>query len=388
MKKMLFAPVRAGILLSTALLLWSFSPKDTFFERIFDSIKTKLQLQLQSVVHSSNQKIDNTIAFNFSPGVTCTNLAADAIGGTVWEDINFDGDISTETTVYGVSNIEITIFNSLNEKIGTMTTDTDGNYLFSNLLDLQYRLEFTIPVGMQSYTKGSVAGENSQTTVQFVEAGNCANLGVGNPGQYCDTNPYLITPCFLSGEPSGNGSAAIGDVLVSYPSAAGATKTDVNMLAINREMGSTWGIAYAKSSQDIYAAAMMKRHAGFGPLGIGGIYRVNHADPANAVVEEWLDLAAEGIDVGSNPRTYDLPASSDISSHDPAAFDAVGKIGLGDIDISEDEKTLYVLNLNNNGAIIAIDIKSKTVIQNIPIENPTIGCGSPEDVRGVILFCA
>ncbi len=371
MKKMFFAPVRTGIAMSVAILLLAFTQSDSFFERMYSSLRHHL--------HQQATQTHIATAMSFDPGATCTGLAADAIGGNVWEDFNYDGDKSTEANVYGVTGIQVTLYNAANQQIATQVTDSDGNYLFSNLLETNYRVEFVIPDGMKAYTKSTVNGVNSHTTVQFVAAGNCADLGVANPGQYCDNNPYLITPCFISGEPSLGGSASIGDVLVSYPHAGGATKADVNMLALNRDMGSTWGIAYAKTSQDIFAAAMMKRHAGFGPLGIGGIYKVNHADPANPVLENWLDLAAEGVNIGSNPRTYQLPAGSADSSTDPAGFDAVGKIGLGDLDISEDEKTLYVINLNGNGSLVEIDIATKTVTKTTPIANP--GATNPSDVR-------
>ena len=379
MKKIFFAPVRAVIFLSIAVLLLSFTSKDTFFEKVFSSLKHQLHLQLQPFVDSNHPTFTSHTNLSFSPGATCTNLATDAIGGIVWEDIHFDGDTSTEQTVYGVAGIQVTIFNALNEAVQTTTTDTDGNYLFAGLSDNQYRVEFTIPDNMQGYTKASVKGANSHTSVQFVTTGNCANLGVGNPSQYCDNNPDLITPCYISGEPTIGSRSGSGDVLVSYPYAAGATKGDVKHLAFNEEMGTTWGIAYARTSQDVYAASMLKRHAGFGPLGIGGIYKVNHANPTEVIA--WMDLAAEGVNIGTNPRMEVLPDAPDSSSHDPFAFDAVGKIGLGDMDISADEKTLYVLNLNNNGSLIAIDIASKTVTKNIPIENPAQGCGSTEDVR-------
>lgn len=378
MKKTFFAPVRAGILLSAIILLCSFVSKESFFDKVYASLKGKIGLQLQSYGNSTLEIVP-TSNLSFNPGATCSGLAANAIGGLVWEDIRFDGDTSTEQTVYGVAGIHVTIFNHLNELVQTTTTDVDGNYLFSNLIGNQYRVEFTIPTNMQSYTKPTVKGINSHTSIQFVTVGNCANLGVSNPSRYCDDNPLLITPCFISGNPLAGGSAGEGDVLVSYPYADGATKSDVNLLALNKEIGSTWGVAYAKTSKDIYAAALVKRHTGFGPLGIGGIYRINDTDPSNPVIEEWLDLAKEGIDVGENPRMVNLPNDPITSSSDPEAFDAVGKIGLGDLDISEDEKSLYVLNLNNNGALVTIDIASKKVVQNIPIANP--GCGTPEDVR-------
>ena len=379
MKKNVFAPVRTVILMSVATLLLAFSQKDNFFERAFSSLKSNLHQQIKTDAYSSKYHQSTAKAMSFEPGATCIGLAANAIGGNVWEDFNFDGSKSSETTIYGVAGIEVTIFDAANTAVGTQLTDADGNYLFSNLTETIYRVEFIIPDGMRTFTKGTLAGVDSRTTVQFVAPGNCADLGVANPAQFCDDNPLLITPCYISGEASLGGNSAIGDVLISYPFEGGATKADINQLALNRVIGSTWGIAYARTTEDVYASALLKRHASFGPLGIGGIYRVNHSDPNNPIIENWLDLAATGVNVGVNPRDYDLPADSQTSSNDPAAFDAVGKLGLGDIDISEDEKTLYAINLNNNGSLIAIDIASKTVTQNVAIPNP--GCGTSGDVR-------
>ncbi|MFK7980659.1 MAG: SdrD B-like domain-containing protein, partial [Saprospiraceae bacterium] len=379
MKKTSFAIVRTGILMILTILLLSSKSQISFFEQTFSYFKEEFYLKNQAFLTSSNGS--NTTFKRVSNASNCTNLATDAIGGLVWEDFNFDGDISTESREFGVANIEVIIYNTANKVVASTTTDGNGQYLFPNLSDAAYRVEFNIPKELKNYTKATIAGTTSQTTVQFVTPGNCANLGLGNPSRYCDATPHLITPCYISGEPTSGGTAGNGEVLVSYPYAAGASKSDVNILSVNREIGSTWGIAYARTSQNVYAAAMLKRHAGFGPMGIGGIYRVNHADPSNPIIEEWMDLAAEGVNIGSNPRNYLLPARPDTSSHDPEAFDAIGKIGLGDMDISEDEKTLYVLNLNNNGSIVAIDIESKTVSNTIPIPNPTMGCGVPEDLR-------
>ncbi|MEM1118950.1 MAG: SdrD B-like domain-containing protein [Bacteroidota bacterium] len=365
MKKLFFASVRTGMVLSIAILLLATTQKASFFERMFSKFHHQVY-QSHSAILSS-------------PGATCNSLASDAIGGNVWEDFNYDGDRSTESTIYGVAGIEVSLFNTKNEKVATELTDVHGNYLFENLTATDYRLEFIIPNDKKAFTKGTFLGTDSKTSVQLVSAGTCANFGVANPAQYCDSNPYLITPCFVSGEPSLGGSAAKGDVLVSYPHAAGGTKADVNMLALNEDIGTTWGIAYAKTNQDIFAAAMFKRHAGFGALGISGIYRINHTDPSNPVIEQWMDLALEGVNVGSNPRNYQLPASSTGSSTDSVAFDAVGKIGLGDLDISEDEKTLYAINLNNNGSLVEIDIATKTVTKTTPIANPSTG--NPSDVR-------
>ncbi|MCY7357235.1 MAG: hypothetical protein LH609_07140, partial [Rudanella sp.] len=50
------------------------------------------------------------------------------------------------------------------------------------------------------------------------------------------------------------------------------------------------------------------------------------------------------LNAGSDPHTS-LPASVSASNRDAGAFDAVGKTGLGDIEISDDGRMLYVVNL-------------------------------------------
>ncbi len=60
-------------------------------------------------------------------------------------------------------------------------------------------------------------------------------------------------------------------------------------------------------------------------------------------------------------------------------FLKLGKIGIGDVDLSEDGSTLYVMNLNNNGSLVIIDVTSKTLVKEVKIANP--GCGSDSDVR-------
>lgn len=58
----------------------------------------------------------------------------------------------------------------------------------------------------------------------------------------------------------------------------------------------------------------------------------------------------------------------------------MGKRGLGGIAISDDDKTLYVMNLYQR-SLLAIDIATKTLISNTPVDNPDAALCSAEDVR-------
>ncbi len=170
-----------------------------------------------------------------------------------------------------------------------------------------------------------------------------------------------------------DGPNADRDVLVSSKyDGSQATPTSLSTQVM---MGSTWGLAYRRQTEQIFTSAFFKRHTALGPLGLGGIYSTDRTNPMMPVTTSWLDVATlPGVNVGTNPR-----AASPNYNLDAAAFGLVGKIGLGDIDISTDEKTLYVMNLNNNGELLIIDIATKTLINKIPVPNP--GCASDTDVR-------
>ena len=98
----------------------------------------------------------------------------------------------------------------------------------------------------------------------------------------------------------------------------------------------------------MFAGALMKRHAGFGPLGTGGVYAVE-IDPATGQAvsgpTSFLDLTAIGIPTGVDPHTG-LPAVATPNT-DPNSWDAVGKISIGDMDMSGDDERLWVMNLSN-----------------------------------------
>jgi hypothetical protein len=60
----------------------------------------------------------------------------------------------------------------------------------------------------------------------------------------------------------------------------------------------------------------------------------------------------EGLGViGDNVTNRLLPDNMNADAYDPAAFDQVGKAGLGDLDISDDGKFLFVMNLYSRSVV-------------------------------------
>jgi uncharacterized repeat protein (TIGR01451 family) len=102
-------------------------------------------------------------------------------------------------------------------------------------------------------------------------------------------------------------------------------------------------MAYQRGSKSLFAAAYQKAGAGFGPGGPAQIYRY---DGNNNAISPFLNLGTVLGDptiAGTDQHVYgfDIPASfpTDDSYH------LVGKMSFGDLDISEDGKTLWLINL-------------------------------------------
>jgi hypothetical protein len=147
----------------------------------------------------------------------------------------------------------------------------------------------------------------------------------------CQTdNPYLATVCYAPYN--------LQQFNFDAPTIIGlrdtATNWPVYPLAMASQVGTVWGLAHSKWTGMLYAAAYTKRLAWYGPGGPGAIYELR-------VNDGLLNQFAEVPDAGRR----DLHGSP--AGGDDAARDAVGKTSLGDLDLSEDGRELYVVNLND-----------------------------------------
>ena len=321
----------------------------------------------------------NQTCISLSASLTCT-ASATQISGHVFRDFDYDG-VYGAADYLGIKDVVVTAYNVAGTAF-TGTTDATGLYTISGLTaTTTYRLEFNYS-SLGSWASTTGKGTNNGTSVQFVQSGNCANLGLANPTDYCQADPVVVTPCYINGDPMLSGTAASADVFVGLQKSTIASAYDVattalphTLLATGVQMGAVWGVAYQRSTGLIFTSAFTKRHMGFGSLGTGGIYTIN---PTTSTVTPWLDVQTQsGVSTGSNPHTG-LPADLTTPNNDPNAVDAVGKISIGDLDISEDGKTLYAVNLAGRELLI-IDIATKTLTSRIAIPDPS--CSSSSDNR-------
>ncbi|MEN0130233.1 MAG: DUF5979 domain-containing protein [Brevundimonas sp.] len=172
-------------------------------------------------------------------------------------------------------------------------------------------------------------------------------------------------------------------------------------LALYDQTGGLWGTVSQKTTGDVFSAAVLRRQVDFGPGGLAAIYRVpgvldvatGELAASPGPVETWLNLGQPfadlpagvpslGIDFGTFDTSYDTrslpygngPGGSGtggfIRPQDPAgdaaAYTGIGTIGIGSIAVSEDQSTLYVMNLHLR-RIEVIDIATRTALAPIPL---------------------
>lgn len=303
--------------------------------------------------------------------------------GSVFLDTDSDGGADFGET--GVAGVTVTAYNNAGVAAATAATDANGNYTLAGLTDgIEYRLEFTgLPAGLEP----GPHGYNSATTVAFATSPDTVEVGLVDPR--IGSNPRLATAVYHNG--SGSGNTGVGYISFPYDASGIASNkiggsagsgTAFTQDAQVQQIGTVWGAAYQLDSQRLFTAAFLKRHSGFGPRGADGVYIFDYTTTP-ATLLGGFDLqgitpanGGSAIDLGTvcrqGPPTcdpfstgsaadYTLPANPATESIDLDAFNKVGRVSYGDIDLSEDGRTLWLVNLNQD-ALISVDVSDPAVL--------------------------
>lgn len=284
-----------------------------------------------------------------------------AQSGTVFRDFNGNGspDNSATFTEPGVLGVVVTAYGTGGPK--SVTTTSTGSFTITGMSGT-VRLEFT---NLKAGDFDGVRVGNSATNVQFVTASTTGILyGINYPSDFCQSNPDLATPCYVNVNPTSlaSGSAADLDAFVSLPYSSTGRDADTNIFSGSvvqsptmpdhdvtvSKIGAVWGIAYQRESKFMLAATVVKRHAGLTAQGLNALYKIDYSSPSSSTptVSLFVSVSTIGINVGSlADRTSNLPIALADPSTDPVAYTAVGKYGMGDIDLSDDGTYLYITNL-------------------------------------------
>lgn len=280
------------------------------------------------------------VAVAVTPSAATRSVAqtttGNGVSGTVFRDFDADGARNANGAIEpGVGGITVITYDADNNVAARTLTAEDGTYMLAPTTPGPWRLEFSgLPSGLEN---GPRAGGLDGSAVRVVWKGaRSEDLAVVKPGETCQAVPDLAVSCFIGGATG----SPLGDehALVRFPATAAGPFHDPNTpkpatVATHRQIGSVYGVAWQASSASLFTSAYVKRFAQLGPSGIAGIYRNT---------KPFLDLNAVpgAVSVGTDPR----PATNDWA-RDPSAYPAIGKIGLGDLDIALDGRMLYTVNL-------------------------------------------
>lgn len=294
--------------------------------------------------------------------VKITTLSPDDIQGQVFDDSDNDGIL--DGSEVGISGVIVDLYDS-NGFVSQTTTASDGAYSFDNL-DTSEDYQVIFSGWAVSFTP-SVMGVDNRGPIQYVSTGDQANLGLTEPDLICADDPFLIIPCYVEGT---NSSVASEPALIKVRSSADGHDFTGSAYNSNYEgeaisdysaVGTVYGIAYQSTLRRIYAGAYHKRYASFGPSGSDAIYQLD----LNGNVLGAIDfdvLTGISNSTGGDVHDFTTNFNGELVDLGPSdiSFDAVGKRGFGDVEISSDQSTLYVVNLFDR-KIYALDVSTGQV---------------------------
>lgn len=320
------------------------------------------------------------------------NYGVAQISGTVFRDYNADGIQQTGGTnpEPGVSGTVINAYDKTNLLVASTISNANGGY----------SLPFTVPVRVEyeihpnNFCLNALVDfygvYSSGNNVRFFNASaSNQDVAIQNPTEYIlNNNPDVFIPMFSRGDPLLPGTSASSSAFLGHPYQSSGTTYTSPMQLNASQIGSVWGVAYSKPAKKIFAASFLKRQTGLGPMGSGGIYLLEPTASSFNVVQ-FYDMDANGhrtraaagsvpfglgssytINAAGTEATYLGPIDPVSGSpeglgvigvngpggrnmtptttgqwNDAAALDQVCKVGMGDIDISDDGHFLFVTNL-------------------------------------------
>jgi hypothetical protein len=287
------------------------------------------------------------------------------LSGTVYRD--FDNDSTRDTREPGIAGITVNALDQFGVT-ASATTAANGSYSLPGLNGYT-RVEYILPASL-NYLQSAAAGG---TSVQFIYIGASAtvtlNTGFFNPSDFTGVNPRIATAIFRRADNTGVTDSTIEDYLVSADGTFGNVAT--HEVTDGNTTGTVFGLAYQRSTNRLYSGAYIRRGASLGSTdNTGAIYRTTTptGTPNTALLINLNTVA--GINTGTNPHPKGVSGFN--WNVDGNAYAAVGKIGLGDLEISDDDTRLYAVNLNQRSVVVIPFQSDLTTVNTAGITQVTI----------------
>ncbi|MFI6645504.1 SpaA isopeptide-forming pilin-related protein [Streptomyces sp. NPDC050504] len=323
------------------------------------------------------------LASGLAVGVAPLAQAADAGDGTVKvrvvREVNANGKWDNVLEP-GMSEVEVRLTDDAGTTI-TGRTGPDGTVTLtpatSALKGGKYRIQVMNPKPGVLYSahasrEGLLGGspEFLSSTEEFVDLSGGGDAEVTtafwNPGDYCQKNATLVTACMRKDVKEGPADNETR-TLISFPYNARGNRNQTTDLSDKATTGALYGIGYSKQKKWIFSGAFARRASDYGPGGRGAIYVTDRESGATTQFATVPNAGATDHDFDTD---MDLPFKK-----------AVSKESLGDVEVSEDGKDLYVVNLNDR-KLYRYDATQKTAAApKASYTIPDPGCADAGDWR-------
>lgn len=347
-----------------------------------------------------------------APAQVASAASTGTITGKVFEDPNVDGVLDSGEV--GSAGATIKAYDSTGALVGTATSGNDGTYTLSvsNAATADVRVEFSPPDRWAS----SFVGTNNGGDVQFVTVG-ATNVGfaVQQPGQYCANNSITtnmrlaVATMVPGGTQSGSslpqtGADTMGNCyrqsVSTYAWDAPQWSFDADgnyvdprlgtQLTQNKFTGALFGLGYDGGTNLLWGSAVIRRHSGLGPKGVGGVYAMDTAgggivDSFDLTGAPWNLTLSDGRDLSDAARDISTSANVNLAySSDVPGYSAVGKIGIGELEVDAVGGYLWIVNLyqkklqripltgSPTAPGLGSTVDSYTIPQNVCTENGSV----------------
>ena len=327
--------------------------------------------------------------------LSITSSGVAQVSGTVFRDFNANGiKDSNEPLVSGVT-INAYLANATSPCGTTISSGSSApNYTLMGCGTAPVRIEFVLPSAGNCVQAGidypAFKGSSNGTSIQFVNGNSTnVNFAVMNPADYNAgaASVDVMYPTYVNGDPLPVSSLAGAEkwfIGTDYNDVSISTVGTPDRIVNGAFIGACWGVAYSKQADKVFTSAFVKRHVGLGVNGSGAIYMLTPSG-GTFTASSFYNLDANGHRTRAASGTYGenasftingsnsvltflgatdpltgkpnglgvlgsnaergLPTDPIVPNYDPAAHEQVGKVGLGGLEISDDGRFLYVMNL-------------------------------------------
>ncbi len=310
------------------------------------------------------------------------------ISGTIFIDFNLNG--KQDSNDIGVSDVQIKAYCS-DGKYFEKTTDFNGSFTISTSSDCIIEAN----ANKAGYASGENAKGSAKPLVSLAKNGTIHNISLASPSTYSQGNPEIIVSA-APGRYKYDGSKIpnyelLGTIFYGPMPKDGDVNTKENrkILATQKDTGAIWGLAYAKTNKKIYSSNVIRRFTFAREINstnnidqFGAIYVTDINDLDNPTTKQFILLSNKeiGYDLNQTQAQREAEIAQDTRDSDHKIATYLGRAGFGGLDISEDEKYLYTVNMGTK-ELYKIEINNPAHIGKVSIPNPYLNDCNDSKVR-------